>query len=195
MRCRDGRLRTARRATFAMMPSCPAAIASLEELRARHGDPRRPMRSHRTSGDDLFEHRESDALWFRRQRLAVDVQAIEEERRQRQFRAQAIDIEAPAEPPHRFLKWQRRRRQACSASTSPSRISSRAGSCRTDSTTSGTADVTSRSDAREYPDIVARLVHLDACPVELELERRLTERRQRLGDEFRRSTRASARRA
>ena len=76
--------------------------------------------------------------------------------------------------------------------TSPSRISSRAGSAPRRATISGTerGDVVER--ARENPDVVAGLVHLHARAVELVLERRVAERVQARRRHRRPNRRASA---
>ena len=112
---------------------------------------------------------------------------------QRQLGAQPLDVELAAEAAHRDLERHAARRRRASAIASPSRISSRAGSARTASTTSGTArgDVVER--ARVDAHVVARLVHLHARAVELPFERRRSpSSRQRVGDVVGRSARASA---
>ena len=135
------------------------------------------MRDHqRAPGANARQRLEALALRPVEQVVAVDVQHVEEDRRQRQLRAQRSRRRAGG----RSGAWCPGRRAVCrrAEARAPRRRGSatRAGSARTASTTSGTAAVTGRSAPREDHDVVAGLVHLDARAVELVLERRVAQR-------------------
>ena len=124
---------------------------------------------------------EARALRLVDERRAVEKQAVEEERRQRQLVTEAIDVEPPPEP--RIVTW-----KGCgvasgrSAITSPSTMRSRAGSAaqRLDDLGHGGGHVAQR--AREHADVVAGLVHLNARAIELPLERGVADAAERILD-------------
>ncbi len=123
-----------------------------------------------------------DALGVRSidQRRPVEVEAVEEDRHERKLGTQTVDVELPPEAAHGDLK-----RLGTTGRRERDRLAVEhdlADGKRAD----GVDDLRQRgghvvSGAREYPDVVAGPVRLDACAVELELERRLTPFRQHVG--------------
>ena len=109
------------------------------------------------------------ALRLRGKRLALGVQAIEEERRQRHVRSKAIDIEPASESAHRLLKRQRRsvalKRQHLAVEDD---LACRQRHDRLDDLRHGGCHIPER--AREHAHFVTGLVHLDARAIELQLE-------------------------
>ena len=150
------------------MPSWPCAIASVEEalglLGQRGLDASRPHRvgdARQERGAALGERQVEEVL-------PVDVEAVEEHRRQRHLRAERIDVELAAEPAHRHLEGCGRP-SGSSAIASPSRTIGldREREDGRDDLGHAVGDV--REVAGVRPDLCAEPVHLDPCPVELPL--------------------------
>lgn len=138
------------------------------------------MRNHE-SRHGFDERREPRALRLERQWAAVDVKTIEEERCERQLLAQLVDFQAPAEPPHGFLKWQRpsvlTERDHLAVEDE---LAARHGSHQLGDFGHGRRHVS--QSAGEDLHVLAALVNLNARAVELDFEGRFAQPLQRLSD-------------
>ena len=159
----------------------PLRKGLLEKPRGLFGTRRKTMRDHQGWRDQRGQRVKALVLRPVEQVVALGVQHVEEDRCQRQLRAQRLHVESPPEAPHRVLERARRaiglERQNLAVEDQ------RTGWHRPhgfDDFGDGRCHGTQR--AREHQHLVAGLVDLNAGAVEFVLERRFAQRRQRLAD-------------
>ena len=163
----------------------PGGEGAIEKRRRFAGVRRHDARHEEALGNVPRQEIEAAAERLVDERIAVEVQAIEEERLHRQRPAKRVDVELAAEPAHGDLE---RMRRAVTAEGDrlavEDDLSDVERSHRFDHFRDSDADVA--EVARVHANLVARLVHLDPGAIQLELDRRAAEIPDRGADAVRR---------
>ena len=130
------------------------------------------MRNQESRRHEIAERAEPPLLRLVEQRRPVEVHEIEEVGRQRQRRAQTIDVQSPAEPLHRHLEGLGRAVRAERDDLAVEhQLAGRQGAHDLDDLGHRRRDVAQLP--REDAHVVTGLVDLDACAVHFQLQRRV----------------------